>query len=628
MRVLWYTAIVEIYTFDEKPIVFRGFGGLWNTLVTLIGLTGTPEGCSIQMETGMAQETEQKTGPIMERETNRALLIFYDSITLLLVWFVILVLHPSVPVGFSGQRLAWNLALGAVCFIGSGLLYKVYRQILRFGSMRAFSRQMAACLTGSAVFLLVSRFVSFISVRFTSALAFCVTYTVLSLLIRVLYYYLYHFAKRDTPYGRTLKKILTRLTLVDFDSKQEGGLLRVVLEPAAGSASPINEIQNVAEQFAIRGDVRKITPIKKGYINRTYRVETLSDAGHVHTYTLQRINTNVFRDVDALMENYKLTTDHLYGKFLLPGHTRKGSVAKLRVTKDGRAYLRTDSGCWRMLTYFDNVYSLDIPDSPETFYYAGRAFGKFVKEMADLELGEIRIVIPNFHNTRSRYEDLEQAIAADAKGRVRSVTKEIDFIRQRADRFGLITDALESGKIPYRICHNDCNLNNILFDKDTHLPVAVIDLDTVMPSSPLYDFGDSMRIGTNTARDDEKDLKKVSCDLFLYERYARGYLEECGKMLTAQELALLPYASLIITAEDGIRFLMDHIQGDTYYNIYYPGQNLDRSRTQLALLADMEKKLPEIVLILKRIYKDLKLDADLDEAEIVKAWSGKAAARA
>ena len=573
----------------------------------------------------MAQETERKTGPIQERETNRALLIFYDSLTLLLVWFVILVLHPSVATAFTPRRLAWNLALGAVCFIGSGLLYKVYRQILRFGSMRAFSRQMAACLTGSVVFMLVNRFVSFISVRFTSALAFCVTYTVLSLLIRILYYYLYHLAKRDNPYSRTLKKILSRLTLVDFDSKQEGGLLRVVLEPAAGSASPINEIQNVAEQFAIRGDVRKITAIKKGYINRTYRVETLSDAGHVHTYTLQRINTNVFRDVDALMENYRLTTDHLYGKFLLPGHTRKGSVAKLRVTKDGRSYLRADSGCWRMLTYFDNVYSLDIPDSPETFYYAGRAFGKFVKEMADLELGEIRIVIPNFHNTRSRYEDLEQAIAADAKGRVRSVTKEIDFIRQRADRFGLITDALESGKIPYRICHNDCNLNNILFDKDTHLPVAVVDLDTVMPSSPLYDFGDSMRIGTNTARDDEKDLKKVSCDLNLYEHYARGYLEECGKMLSRRELELLPYASLIITSEDGIRFLMDHIQGDTYYNIYYPGQNLDRSRTQLALLEDMERKLPEIVRILIKIYRDLSLEADLDEAEIVKAWSGTAA---
>ena len=572
----------------------------------------------------MAVETQQKTKPILERESNRKLLVFYDCISLVLVWFMILVLHPSVPTAYSSQRLGLNLLLGAVCFVGARFLYKVYRQILRYGSMRAFSRELAACLTGAAVFMAVNRFVSLFSVRFTSALAFCVTYTILSLLIRVLYYYLYHYAKRDNPYSRTLKKVLSRLTLVDFESKQEGGLLRVVLEPAGGSASPINEIQNVAEQFAIRGDVTKITPIKKGYINRTYRVETLSDAGHVHTYTLQRINTNVFRDVDALMENYRLTTDHLYGKFLLPGHTRKGSVAKLRVTKDGRSYLRVDSGCWRMLTYFDNVYSLDIPDSPETFYYAGRAFGKFVKEMADLELGEIRIVIPNFHNTRSRYEDLEHAIAEDPKGRVKNVTKEIAFIRERADRFGLITDALENGEIPYRICHNDCNLNNILFDNDTHLPVAVVDLDTVMPSSPLYDFGDSMRIGTNTARDDEKDLSKVSCDLNLYEQYAKGYLEECGKMLTKEELTLLPFASLIITAEDGIRFLMDHINGDTYYNIYYPGQNLDRSRTQLALLADMEKKLPEMVKILQRIYKDQKLEAELEEQEIAAKWAAKA----
>ena len=141
------------------------------------------------------------------------------------------------------------------------------------------------------------------------------------------------------------------------------------------------------------------------------------------------------------------------------------------------------------------------------------------------------------------------------------------------------------------------------------MPVAIIDLDTVMPSSPLYDFGDSMRIGTNTAKDDEKDLSKVSCDLDLYERYARGYLEACGDVLTRKELELLPYAALIITVEDGIRFLMDHINGDTYYNIYYPGQNLDRARTQLKLVADMETKLPQIRQILQKIYDDLKLDA-------------------
>ena len=355
-----------------------------------------------------------------------------------------------------------------------------------------------------------------------------------------------------------------------------------------------------------------ITQINKGYINRTYRVETLSDAGHVHKYTMQRINTNVFPDVDALMENFKLVTNHLQGRLVLPGRRKKGCVQTIRPTKDGRSYLRDASGCWRVMTYFDDVYSLDIPDRPETFYHTGHAFGMFLKEMADVDAKEIHEVIPNFHNTKSRYLDLEKSIARDPKGRVAGVLPEIEFVRARADRYGMISEALESGKIPTRTCHNDCNLNNILFDNETHLPVAIIDLDTVMPSSPLYDYGDSMRIGTNTAKDDEKDLSKVSCDLNLYEQYARGYLTACGDVLTREELELLPYASLIITSEDGIRFLMDHIDGDTYYNIYYPGQNLDRSRTQLKLVEDMERKLPQIKQILRRIYDELGLQAQLD----------------
>lgn len=283
----------------------------------------------------------------------------------------------------------------------------------------------------------------------------------------------------------------------------------------------------------------------------------------------------------------------------------------LRPTKDGCSYLRDDSGCWRMLTHFDEVYSLDIPDSPETFYHAGNAFGKFMRCMADVDIDSVYEVIPNFHNTYSRYLDLEEAVACDPKGRVKNVQPEIEFVRERKTQYSVISDALESGKIPTRVCHNDCNMNNILFDKETHLPVAIIDLDTVMPSTPLYDFGDSMRIGTNTATDDEKDLSKVSCDLNLYERYARGYLEACGDVMTREELELLPMAALIITAEDGIRFLMDHINGDTYYNIYYPGQNLDRARTQLKLLEDMEKKLPQIKRILRDIYKDLGLEATI-----------------
>lgn len=373
----------------------------------------------------------------------------------------------------------------------------------------------------------------------------------------------------------------------------------------------INDLQNVVERFCVHGSVISIEPINKGYINCTYKVETLSEHNHIHQYILQRINTNVFLDVEALMHNFQLTTEHLANNLQMPGQHGRGTVQMLRTTKDGKLYFEDASGFWRLMTYFDNVYSLDIPDCPEVFYYAGVSFGRFIKAMSTVNAEKIKEVIPNFHNTMRRYMDLEDAILRDPQKRVAGVAKEIAFIRSRTELFGKITEALESGKIPTRICHNDSNLNNILFDEKTHLPVAIIDMDTVMPSSPLYDFGDSMRIGANTAKDDEKDLSKVSCDLELFEMYARGYLEACGDILTKEELELLPYASLVITAEDGIRFLMDHINGDTYYRIDYSGQNLDRARTQLKLLDDMEKKLPMIKRILQKIYDDRGFDVKI-----------------
>lgn len=372
-----------------------------------------------------------------------------------------------------------------------------------------------------------------------------------------------------------------------------------------------DHLQSVAERFAIQGKVISITPINKGYINRTYKVETLSVNNHIHQYILQRVNTNVFPDIDALMNNYRAVTEQLSQSLHMPGKHWRGTVQTLRTTKDGELYFHDDSGCWRMMTFFDDVYSLDIPERPEEFYYAGVSFGWFIKAVSNMDPSQIKEVIPNFHNTPSRYRDLEASIARDPVGRVAEVAEEIAFVRAHTGVFGKIADALEAGTIPTRICHNDCNLNNILFAKDTNLPVAIIDLDTVMPSSPLYDFGDSMRIGTNTAMDDEKDLSKVSCDLMLYEMYAKGYLEACGDILTKEELELLPYASIIIASEDGIRFLMDYIDGDTYYRIDYPEQNLDRARTQLKLMEDMEKKLPQIRAILQKIYDDKGLNANV-----------------
>ncbi len=550
-----------------------------------------------------------------ERENIRWMMVFYDSIFYILCAVAVFVFHPSMETMLPAATIWLYVILGYVLFFCFRLVLRCYKQIWRYGAIGAFAREILSSVLSAIILvvldMILAKYFKQNTMPFITLVSFVSIYVVISIFARFVYCYLYWFAENDTAMAKFVRSLIEKLAFVDFESQNPGATLRLVLEPDRATISPINEVQNIAEQFAIRGEVTNIRQINKGYINRTYRVQTLSDTGHIHKYTLQRINTNVFPDVDALMENFKLTTDHLYGKFLLPGHRKNGSVQRLRTTKDGRAYLRDDSGCWRMLTYFDGVYSLNIPDSPSTFYHAGRAFGSFLKEMSDMDSGDIKEVIPNFHNTKSRYRDLEAAIAKDPKGRVKQVMPEIEFVRRRADKYGIISDALESGKIPTRVCHNDCNLNNILFDNKTHLPVAIIDLDTVMPSSPLYDYGDSMRIGTNTATDDEKDLTKVSCDLNLYERYARGYLEACGDVLTREELELLPYASLIITSEDGIRFLMDHINGDTYYNIYYPGQNLDRARTQLKLVEDMEEKLPQIKGILRHIYADLGLKADI-----------------
>ena len=553
---------------------------------------------------------------IIERCATRWMMVAYDAFFYLLCWLGFFVLQPSVTQQLPGSTAYIYLLVGGGLFGIFRFSMKCYKQIFRNGSAYAFSREILADLLAACLFvavgMLLTRVWPVAPIPVTSLIAFAAVYVLVSLAVRFCYCYLYRFARKNTPTAKKFRRILELIAHVDFGSNQPGALLHFVLEPDRGAASPINELQNIADQFAIRGEITAITQINKGYINRTYKVETLSDTGHIHRYTLQRINTNVFPDVDALMDNFKLTTRHLFGRLLLPGRGKKGSVQQIRPTKDGRAYYRDDSGSWRMLTHFEDVYSLDIPDRPDTFYHAGQAFGMFLREMKDVDIGDIKEVIPNFHNTKSRYLDLEAAISRDAKGRVKQVKPEIEFVRARADRYGIISEALENGTIPVRICHNDTNLNNILFDNETHLPVAIIDLDTVMPSSPLYDYGDSMRIGTNTAKDDEKDLSKVSCDLDLYERYARGYLEACGDILTPEELALLPYASLIITAEDGIRFLMDHINGDTYYNIYYPGQNLDRARTQLKLVEDMEKKLPQIKRILREIYMDLNLNGQID----------------
>lgn len=556
------------------------------------------------------------------RTTNRKLLIFYDIFFYLITSGLVFLF--TAPLTNNIRVIVYGLkyVLPLICLtVALRLLFSVYRRIWRYSNVGNYARLLAAdCIAGGiyvcAAFLIRLTLVRFpvvggfyISVRLPLVIA--AANLIVAVLIRIAYYYLYAAAKGTSRSADFFKRTLTKYCLVDFDST-DGGVLTVVLESANRSSEPINDILPIFYSFAVVGKVTSVKRVNAGYINRTYYVETLSANNHVHKYILQRINTKVFLDVDALMENFALVTAHLQSKFILPGHTERGSITSVKTTRDGVPYLRDpESGCWRVTTFFENSYSMDVPDSAETMYKAGSAFGKFIMDMSDVDVASVKEVIPNFHNTKNRYEDLKKAIELDPVGRVSEVGDEIAFFHERRDKYGLISDKLESGELPLRICHNDTNLNNILFDRDTNEAVAVIDLDTVMPSTPLYDYGDSMRSGTNTARDDEKDLSLVKCNLEFYEAYARGWLESCGKLLTREELNMLPYASLIITSEDAIRFLTDYINGDTYFNIFYSEQNLDRSRTQIKLVRDMEEHLPQIKQILLSIYEELGLESDL-----------------
>jgi len=550
-----------------------------------------------------------------ERKSNRVLLLIYDLLAYYFVTFLF--------VQFTKNRLAdigqifWilnGIAL-PVLLTASRLLFGVYKQIWRIPSVISFARLIVADIVAGGIFVGIIMIIrtnnpQFMYLGGVELFVFLAINVLTQICCRLIYFYLFLFAKKEGKFSCLVRVIISHLGFVDFDSKEEGAILKLVLTSEEKALEPINDVMAVFYRFNVQGHISKVIPINTGYINRTYKIETISEHDHRHVYVLQRINTKVFPNVDKLMDNYAFVIKHLNERLATGEMKEVSSVLELKNTLDGKKYLKDFGGCYRVLKCIENVYALDIPDCTNTFHNAGLAFGEFIKLMGDVNPSDIFEVISNFHNTQSRYLDLEKTISLNPVGRLEETQKEVQFVRDHQYIFNIISSRLTSGQLPLRVCHNDTNLNNILFDNKTQKAVAIIDLDTVMPSTPLYDFGDSMRIGTNTAKDDEKDLSKVGCNLDMYQAYASGWLKSCGAILTEEELNLLPYACLVITSEDGIRFLKDHLDGDTYYNIFYPGQNLDRSRTQLALVADMERKLPEIKRILKDIYVELGLKGD------------------
>lgn len=283
-------------------------------------------------------------------------------------------------------------------------------------------------------------------------------------------------------------------------------------------------------------------------------------------------------------------TEYLRGVIASEGGDPQRETLTLVRTKDGKTFTYDEDGeLWRMYLFIEDTISRDLPDTTELFALSGEAFGRFQRQMGGFPAASLVESIPDFHNTPARYAQLMDAVARNAAGRLGEVEEELAFCRAREKDTHALLDALAAGEIPLRVTHNDTKLNNVLLDAKTGRGVCVIDLDTVMPGLAAYDFGDSIRFGANKAAEDEKDASKAGLDLEMYRAYLRGYLEACPS-LTQEEIKRLPDGARIITLECGLRFLTDYLQGDPYFATARPEHNLDRCRTQMGLVEDMEKQ--------------------------------------
>ena len=341
------------------------------------------------------------------------------------------------------------------------------------------------------------------------------------------------------------------------------------------------------------GRIVDCQPYGNGHINDTYLL-TASDGKR---YIFQRINTDIFRDYDGMMQNIIAITSHIRNKVAAEGGDAARAALNFLPASDGKFYHVDKNGSvWRMYDFVENTVAKERVETPEEFADCAFAFGRFQDQLSDFDASRLVRSIPEFHITPVYYAAFERAAQKDAFGRAERARAEIDFVRERAAFADTLENAREQGILPLRVTHNDTKLNNILFDTETHKPVCVIDLDTVMPGYSVNDFGDSIRFGANTAAEDETDLSKVALDLDLYRTFASAYIAGCNGKLTDAEIDLMPVGARMMTFECGMRFLTDYLEGDHYFHVAREGHNLDRARCQFALLADMERRAEEMKL--------------------------------
>ncbi|MBO5870395.1 MAG: aminoglycoside phosphotransferase family protein [Clostridia bacterium] len=344
-------------------------------------------------------------------------------------------------------------------------------------------------------------------------------------------------------------------------------------------------ISKVCSAFIENAVVEEIENIPNGHINVTDRVKV-----NGKNYILQRINTNIFKDPVGLMNNISSVTEFLRKKIIEANGDADRETLTLVKTLDGKYTYEDESGLYRMYLFITEATCYNKAEKKGMFGESAKAFGRFQNLLADFDAKTLSETIIDFHNTPVRFKNFEKALAENKAGRKDECLPEIEFYLSHKDYCPTITDRLNDGRLPTRVTHNDTKLNNVMIDDATGSGICVIDLDTVMPGSMLYDFGDSIRFGASSAAEDEKDLDKVYCVPELYEEYVSGFLSEMKDTITEEEVKLLHDGAIMMTLECGMRFLTDYLEGDTYFRTHYAGQNLDRTRTQMKLVQDMEAR--------------------------------------
>ena len=365
-------------------------------------------------------------------------------------------------------------------------------------------------------------------------------------------------------------------------------------------------INKILDNYNIKGKLINIKEDNTGNINKTYII-TFINNGIEYKYLVQQINTNVFNDPYILMENILGVTNYLKEQIIL-NNDNNHKVLEIIKTKDNNpmCYIYDKNGVkkyYRIYKYIDNSISYDKSFNKDIVYNTGKAFGNFQKLLNNYPMNSLNETIKDFHDTKKRYDKLIKDINNLSNDRVKEAYQEIEFIIKHQTICDLIIKKLNNNTIPYRVTHNDTKVNNVLMNKETLDYLAVIDLDTVMPGSMLFDYGDGIRSTACTCLEDEHDLTKVKIDLELFESYTRGYLSEISDCITQEELNLMAKSIEIITLELAIRFLNDYINGDTYFKVEYNKQNLYRTKAQLALVKDIETKLDYMDSFIKKCYK-------------------------